>query len=157
MAKDSERQQARILYIDHCLTAKEIAGRLKLSEKTVGKWVDAGNWKELRVSKQSGPEVLISKYNELLASLLDKRLTFEKKSTKSDDEKAEYASVIDEMSKISAMIERINKDNRPTLRTHIFCLEKFMTTLRNQQPKLFTEPLINFQIEYLDQLADELK
>lgn len=157
MAKDSERQQARILYIDHCLTAKEIAGRLKLAEKTVGKWVEVGNWKDLRVSKQTGPEVLVSKYNELLAALLDKRLQFEKKPNKTDDEKAEYSSVIDEMSKISAMIERIHKDNRPTLRTHIFCLEKFMTTLRNQQPKLFTEALIEFQIDYLDQLADELK
>jgi transposase len=156
MAKDSEKQIARTLYIDQCLTAKEIAKRLKLTEKTVGTWVDKGHWKELRLSKQSSPEVLLSKYNELLACLLDKRLEYERKTKKTDDEKADYSSVIDEMSKVSAMIDRVQKDGRTSLRIHIHCLEKFMAALNTHKPKLFME-LIDYQKEYLTRLADELK
>ena len=156
MAKEAQRHQARILYIDQCLTAKEIADRLSVSEKTVGKWVDAGNWKDLRLSKQSGTDVLLSKQNELLGVLLDKRLKFEKKNIKTDAEKAEYNSVIDEMSKVSAMIERTQKEGRVSLRTHIHCLEKFMSSLQSNNQKLFAQ-LIDFQINYLDLLADELR
>lgn len=157
MAKDTERNQARILYIDQCLTAKEIAERLKVSEKSVGKWVEAGNWKDLKTSKQSGTDVLIKNYNELLSLLIEKRLKFEKQKVKTDEDKADHASCIDEISKISAAIDRIQKDGKVSLRVHIHCLEKFMTALRNNNHKLFTPELINFQINYLDLLADELK
>lgn len=156
MAKNAQRQQARILYIEQCLTAKEIAERLSVTAKTVGDWVEAGNWKEIRLSKQSGTDVLVSKQNELLGVLLDKRLRFEKKNVKSEEEKAEYNSVIDEMSKVSAMIERTQKEGRVSLRTHIHCLEKFMSALQNNDKKLFAQ-LIDFQINYLDLLADELR
>ena len=92
----------------------------------------------------------------LLEVLLEKRLQFERKASKTDDEKAEYSSCIDEMSKISAIIDRIQKDGRVSLRVHIHCLEKFMAALKLQKAKLFTE-LIPFQLDYLDLLAEELK
>lgn len=157
MAKDTERNQARILYIDQCLTAKEISERLKVSEKTVGNWVDIGNWKDLRISKQSGTDTLIRNYNELLSLLIEKRLRFEKQKTKTDEEKAEHAGCIDEISKISAAIDRLHKDGKVSLRIHIHCLEKFSAALRNVKPELFTPEFINFQSQYLDLLADELK
>lgn len=157
MAKEAQRQQARILYIDQCLTAKEIAARLKVAEKTVGKWVDVGNWKDLRLSKQTSSDVLASKYNELLSNLLDKRLKLEKQPTKTEEDKSNYSSIVDEMSKISAIIDRIQKDGRVSLRTHIHCLEKFFSALQLQNRKLLTPELTSFQLEYLDLLADELK
>lgn len=156
MAKDKERQIAQGLYIDQCLTAKEIAEKINVSEKTVGKWVEAGNWRELRLSKQTTTDTLLAKYNELLAALLDKRLTFEKKKDKSDDEKWEYNNVIDEMSKVAAMIDRLQKDGRQSLRVHIMCLEKFMASLHQSDAKLFMQ-LLEFQRTYLTLLAEELK
>lgn len=156
MAKDTEKQIARSLYIDQCLTAKEISAKIKVSEKTIGKWVDAGNWKDIRLSKQTTTDTLLSKYNELLSALLDKRLKYEKKANTSDDDKVEYNGVIDEMSKVSAMIDRIQKDGRPSLRIHIMCLEKFMGALNTANPKLFMQ-LVDYQMEYLQTLAEELK
>lgn len=156
MAKDNEKQIAQSLYVDQCMTAKEIASKLKLTEKTVGRWVEAGNWKEIRLSKQTTTETLLSKYNELLSSLLDKRLKYEKKKDQTDEDKEDYKGIIDEMSKISAMIDRLQKDGRSSLRVHIMCIEKFMSALQNAQPKLFMQ-LLDFQIEYLQILAEELK
>ncbi|MCE9539931.1 MAG: DUF1804 family protein [Bacteroidetes bacterium] len=154
MAKENEKQIAQSLYIEQCLTAKEIAKKLKVSEKTVGNWVDKGNWKELRISTQTTPDVLISKYNELLNILLDKRLKIEK--SKDKDGEDTMRSVIDEMSKVSAMIERLQIDGKASLRTHIHCLEKFMASLHQNNAKLFMQ-LIDFQKEYLTLLAEELK
>lgn len=156
MAKDNEKQIAYTLYVDQCLTAKEIATKIHVSEKTIGKWADVGNWKEIRLSKQTTNETLIGKYKELLNSLLDKRLKIEKTQDKNDDDKSEYNGIIDEMSKLSAIIDRLQKDGTPSLRIHIVCLEKFMGALHNAQPKLFMQ-LIDFQMEYLQILADELK
>lgn len=156
MAKDNEKQIAYTLYVDQCLTAKEIANKIHVSEKTIGKWADVGNWKEIRLSKQTTNETLIGKYKELLNSLLDKRLRIEKTQDKNDDDKSEYNGIIDEMSKLSAIIDRLQKDGTPSLRIHIVCLEKFMGALHNAHPKLFMQ-LIDFQMEYLQILADELK
>lgn len=156
MAKDNEKKIAYSLYVDQCLTAKEIAAKLKLSEKTVGDWAKKGNWKEIKLSKQTTTETLLSKYSELLSALLDKRLKIEKKIEKDDDEKQEYNGIIDEMSKMSAMIDRLQKDGKPSLRIHIMCLEKFMGSLHHTNPKLYMQ-LVDYQIEYLQLLAEELK
>lgn len=156
MAKNSERDQARILFIDHGLTRKEIAARLKVAEKTVGNWCEAGNWEDIKLSKESSTDKLLKNYNELLALLIEKRLTFERKAKKTDEDKAEHASTIDEISKIAAAIDRTQKDGKVSLRIHIHCLEKFMNALQMKDPKLFHQ-LIDFQLQYLDLLADELK
>ena len=156
MAKDNEKLIAQSLYIDQCLTAKEISQKIKVTEKTIGNWVEAGHWKELRISKQTTPDVLISKNKELLILLLDKRLTLEKIANKSDQQRDDMRSIIDEMSKVSAISDRLQNDGKTSLRTHIHCLEKFMASLHNRNPKLFMN-LIDFQKEYLTMLAEELK
>lgn len=153
MAKENEKQIAQTLYIDHCLTAKEIAEKIKVSEKTVGKWVELGNWKQLRLSKQTTPDVLLSKYNELMTTLLDSRLQMEKNQERGTKG---YNSLIDEMSKVSAMMDSLQKDGRPSLRIHILVIEKFMGALQQNNQKLFMS-LINFQKDYLTTLAEELK
>lgn len=153
MAKDNERQIARTLYIEKCLTAKEIAVKLKTTEKTIGNWVNEGKWKELRLTMQSAPDVLITKYKELLTTLLDKRLKMEK-GEKIEGENMH--SIIDEMSKVSAMIERLQTENRASLGTHINCIERFMNALHKDNPKLLVE-LIPFQEVYLTQLVEDLK
>jgi len=157
MAKEKEKQIAQTFYIEHCLTAKEISLKINVSEKTIGSWVDKGNWRELRLSKQTTPDTLTSKYNELLTVLLEKRIRLEKKTEKrTDDENSNMHSIIDEMSKLSAMIERLQTDGKASLRTHIHCLEKFMASLHQNNPKLFMQ-LIDFQKEYFTLLAEELK
>jgi predicted site-specific integrase-resolvase len=156
MAKDKERKLAYDMYVNECLTGKEIAKRLHVQEKTVSDWVKVGKWKEVRLSKQTTSDTLIGKYNELLASLLDRRLLFEKKSSKSDEEKDEHRNIIDEMSKIAAMIDRVQKDGRVSMRTHIHCIEKFMAYVNTNKPEAFST-LIDLLREYLMLLTEELK
>jgi hypothetical protein len=156
MAKDSIRLQAETLYIEDCLTAKEISLRIGATEKTIGKWVELHNWKERRLSKQSSPESFIKKYNDLLSALLDKRLRLEKELQTNPDAKEEYKGLIDEMSKISAMKEKLLHDGKLSLGTHVRCIERFMSALNKAEPKIFTQ-LLEFNKTYFTQLSSDLK
>lgn len=153
MAKDSIRLQAETLYIHDCLTAKEIAKRLSVSEKTLGAWVEKYNWKARKLSKHTTPEVFIQKYDELLGALLDKRLKFEKDNNVADDE---YKGLIDEMSKLSALREKLLTDGKLSLGTHVRCIERFMQALNKQDVKLFMQ-LLDFNKQYFNQLAEDLR
>ncbi|MEN9976893.1 MAG: hypothetical protein RIR36_1053 [Bacteroidota bacterium] len=57
--KQVEKDFAKILYVNENLSQKEIAERLLVTEKTVGKWVKEGNWESLKVS------MLVTKDNQL--------------------------------------------------------------------------------------------
>lgn len=57
--KQVERDLAKVLFVNDNVSQKEIALRLKISEKTVGKWVKDGGWEKLKVS------MLITKDNQL--------------------------------------------------------------------------------------------
>lgn len=49
-AKQLEKEYAKTLFVNENISQKEIAQRLKITEKTIGKWVKEGNWEALKVS-----------------------------------------------------------------------------------------------------------
>lgn len=59
--KQVERDLAKVLFVNDNISQKEIAERLKVTEKTVGKWAKEGNWEKLKVS------LLVTKDNQLTA------------------------------------------------------------------------------------------
>lgn len=59
--KQVENDLAKRYYINDGLTQKEIAERLKLTEKTVGTWVKNGNWDKEKTS------LLVTKDNQIKA------------------------------------------------------------------------------------------
>lgn len=156
MAKEALRKQAETLYVDEGLTAKEIALRIKVSEKTIGDWKKKYNWKSKRIAKQTSPESQAKKYDELLDALLDKRLKLEKVDVKTPEQWDEYNRIIDDMSKLSAVKEKLFKDGKLSLGTHVRVIERFMSALNKSNPKLFME-LLDFNKEYFTQLAGDLK
>lgn len=50
LKKDQEKEYAKILFVQQNLTQKEIAERVAVSEKTIGKWVADGAWDKLKRS-----------------------------------------------------------------------------------------------------------
>lgn len=57
--KQVEQDYAKTLFVNDGLSQKEIAIRLNLTEKTVGRWVKTGEWEKLKVS------MLVTKDNQL--------------------------------------------------------------------------------------------
>lgn len=71
-SKTEQREHARLLYVNEKITLKEVAERVRVTEKTVGKWCKEDNWDDLRKSLMNTREnQLIHFYNQLEALNLD--------------------------------------------------------------------------------------
>lgn len=57
--KQVEKDFAKVLFVNDNITQKEIAARLNVTEKTIGKWVKEGDWESLKIS------MLTTKDNQL--------------------------------------------------------------------------------------------
>lgn len=72
LSKEKEREYARILYVSERITAKEIAERVGVSEKTIGTWIDKYGWDRLRQSLLTTRQnQLVHWYNQLDAMNTD--------------------------------------------------------------------------------------
>lgn len=48
--KQVENEYAKVLFVNDNVSQKEIASRLKITEKTIGKWIKDGSWESLKTS-----------------------------------------------------------------------------------------------------------
>lgn len=72
MAKQEQREHARLLYVNERITLKEVAERVKVTEKTVGRWCREDNWDKLRKSLLTTREAQLTHwYNQLDAINMD--------------------------------------------------------------------------------------
>lgn len=102
LSKDAEREFARILYVSERITAKEIAERVKVSEKTIGSWIEKYGWEKLRKSLLTTRQnQLVHWYNQLEA--LNENIAERDKPIPTGGE-------ADIMSKITANIQRLETE-----------------------------------------------
>lgn len=102
LSKDSEKEFARMLYVNERITFKEIAARVKVTEKTVSKWAEADGWEKLRKSLLTTRQnQLVHWYNQLDA--LNEEISVR-------DRKIPSTSEADVMSKITANISRLETE-----------------------------------------------
>ncbi|SUJ26510.1 Uncharacterised protein [Sphingobacterium spiritivorum] len=59
LKKAKERDYARVLFVSENLSQKELAERVGVTEKTVSKWIDEGEWRKLKRS------LLNTRHNQL--------------------------------------------------------------------------------------------
>jgi len=69
MAKANEKKIARELYIQQAKPAKEIADLLNVTEKTIGRWVEQGNWKSSRAAKATNQEQRVENIYAIIDNL----------------------------------------------------------------------------------------
>lgn len=50
MKNEQKKELAKLLFVNERLTQKEISTRVEVSEKTLSKWVNEGQWRKLRQS-----------------------------------------------------------------------------------------------------------
>ncbi len=152
MKRKDKENLGFVYYVEQGLNAKETAEKCGVTEKTVGMWVSKGNWKTLRAAKESAPQKLLSSLYQILSSLTEKRIKAEK-----DDDAVSLNRITDEIRKISKTIEMIRKDDKPSLRTHVYCVEQFIDKLLPQLEKYnLRSEITDFTKEYCSTLAKEL-
>jgi predicted transcriptional regulator len=128
--RKSKADIAESLFVASGKTQKEIAEALDVSEQTVSKWANEGNWKARRgagiISTESVVQKLLAKLDEL---------------TKADALKA------DEVAKIASAIQKIKKEKK-TMDDFIEVFMAFDVWLQKQDRKL-AEKVNDFQTLFI--------
>lgn len=102
VSKAQEKEYARILYVSERITYKEIAERVGVTEKTIGRWAEIGNWDKLRKSLLTTRDnQLVHWYNQLEAM---NEMIAERDRPIPDSKEADI------MSKITSNIQRLETE-----------------------------------------------
>jgi len=130
ISKKQEREYARILYVSERLTFKDIAERVGVTEKTIGKWAELDNWDKLRKSLLTTRQSqLVHWYNQLEAI----NLAIEERANIPTNSEA------DTMSKITSNIQKLEVEI--SLGEYVQVTKKvleFIQTVDLDAAKLFT-------------------
>lgn len=99
--RDEKKDRARLYYMQG-ETQKDIAEKVGVSEASLSSWVKGENWGKMRAGSKVTRTELVNRNLELIAKLLDNVMT-------SDDPTSESVKVSDQISKLAASIERLDK------------------------------------------------
>ncbi|MBQ8958882.1 MAG: terminase [Bacteroidales bacterium] len=98
---EQKRELARLYYMQG-ETQKSIAAKVGVSETTVSKWADKEGWEARRAGANITRPEIVNKTLAYINKLLDKY-------NSEDVDIKEVGRVIDQIAKLSAVIERIDK------------------------------------------------
>jgi len=162
MAKDRERRTAKILYVDQNLTAKETSERVGVTEKTVGDWVEKGNWKALRDAKNASPAKRINNIKQIISNLSDEWLELDRQVKKLEGEggdlkeiaetRSRIKGIDDAVSKWNKTLENIEKDSNVSLSTYLHVMEDIFDSLAHYNRELYLS-LIDFQEYHINKVS----
>ena len=165
MAKDRERRTAQILYVDQNLTAKDVAERVGVSEKTVGDWVEKFSWKSLRDAKNNSPAKRIGNIKQIISNLSDewlevdrevKRLERDKGNPKEmADLRIRLKGIDDAVSKWNKTLENIEKDSNVSLSIYLFVMEDIFDSLAHFDRDLYVK-LVPFQEHHINKVSTKI-
>lgn len=99
MTKAQEKDYAKILFTTENLTQKEIAERVKVSDKTITKWIKEGGWAHIKKS------LLITKQHNI--SMLYDQLDWLNNEVAKRDIKVFDSKEADIVAKITASIQKL--------------------------------------------------
>lgn len=102
-----QRDNAKTLYIKNGLTAKEISDFLGVSENTLGKWVEAGGWRQLRAANAASIDNIVSR----TLAQIDKIYKIAE-----DEERVITDNEADKIAKLSAGMRHLEKGIDPATR-----------------------------------------
>ena len=129
ITKKEERNYAQILYVNENLTAKEIAKRVGVTEKTMGRWIEDGKWKDLRKS------MLVTKQNQIVR--LYNQLEALNNDIASREKPIPNAKEADIMAKITTSIQRM--ETEASIAETIEVAKSFINFVREYDLKLAKE------------------
>lgn len=175
MAKEKEKQLARIYYIEQGKTAKFISEKLSLTPKTVGNWIAKYGWKELRNAKENGVDKRIDNIKEVIDGIIEDRgaarsllskskLDLAKAQADGETEEAkrfkdlvtdtrkDIVGFDDAISKWNKTLENFDKENKISLSNYIHVMEELFKDLQNFDQPLYLKTL-EFQEQHINKVS----
>lgn len=146
------RKEAHDLYVKDGLSNKEISERLKVSEKSVSKWVNDkdGLWKKERIasvvnSKEQSDNVL-----EIIRMLAEDKLELLQRIDEAEKEgdkelvmelRKQAASLDNSVNAWGKQMENMNKENRITFSVYLEVMDRVFDAMKTANPHLYYESL----------------
>lgn len=167
MAKTKEKITAHNLFVQQSKSQKEIAIILKVTEKTVGRWVKEENWKAERNARFNGTKQRTERIKEVISSLTDDHLNVLKqiKEIESKTDKASKETVAKLRKQSSALsqdiamqtkaLERIDKEYKISLSTYLEVMDDIFEHLREYDKELYLRTL-DFQNQHIQHIAQKI-
>ena len=165
MAKDRERRTAQILYVDQNLTAKDVAERVGVTEKTVGDWALKHSWKALRDAKNSSPAKRINNIKQIISNLSDEWLEVDREVKRLErdggdsktiaETRSRIKGIDDAVSKWNKTLENIEKDSNVSLSTYLYVMEDIFDSLSQFNRDLYVK-LVDFQEHHINNVSTKL-
>ena len=129
--KETERDYAKLLFIEHNMLFKDIAVKVKVTEKTVGKWAADGKWATQKKSLLGTRANIISNLTEQIELLQDAINTRENRlaNSKETDQLIKLAGAIKKLETETGLGETISviRDMIDFVRTVNFAMSLQMT------------------------------
>ncbi|RQO37941.1 DDE transposase family protein [Chryseobacterium sp. KBW03] len=98
VSKTQQREHARLLYVGERITLKEVAERVNVTEKTIGRWCKEDSWEELRKGLLTTRQTQLSRWYKQLDAITSKIELRDNIPTNAE---------ADTMSKITSNIQRL--------------------------------------------------
>ena len=164
MAKDKEKRIAFDYYTNQGLTAKAIADIVNVSEKTIGDWVEKGNWKAVRDANLNGAQTRSANIKELISELTDQQLeiNIEIKEAKAIGDKdrvialrKQSATISQEVAIQTKALERMDSDNKISLSTYLEVMNDIFKNLEHFDKDVYLKTL-DFQESHLSTISIKL-
>lgn len=175
MAKEKEKQLARIYYIEQGKTAKFISKKIDVSEKTLAQWVNKYGWKEQRNAKENGIDKRIDNIKEVIDGIIEDRAASrlllskhkldlakaqEENNSKTisickslvNDARKDIVGFDDAISKWNKTLENFDKENKVSLSTYIQVMEDVFKDLMEFNAKLYKDTL-EFQDQHINKVS----
>lgn len=175
MAKDKEKGLAFTLFTKECLNAKEIAVKVGVTEKTVGRWIKDGNWKKVRDANQNQSQNRLDRIQEVIDGLSTERLEIlarikeakENLQNETNEEaKKELRQVVSELSKDAVRVDNgiamwnktlqsFHKETKVSLSVYIEVQNRIFEDLRSFDEDLYMKTL-EFQQQHILSVSEIL-
>jgi transposase len=164
MAKIKEKRIAFDYYTNDGYTAKKIAEILNISEKTVGDWVDKGNWKSVRDANMNSSQNRAGKIKELISDLTEQQLEIsqEIKDAKAEKDpelvlklRQQSASLSQEVAIQTKALERLDTDGKIPLGTYLEVMHDIFKNMEHFDRDLHHKTL-DFQDSHLNTISIKL-
>jgi len=165
MAKDKERNTARILYVEQGKSGKEVAEMLSVSEKTISAWVTKYAWNSARTAKITSKDNRIENLKRIIDGIAEDRLRLQAEltdliNTSEDKERQtairmEMASIDGTVANWNKTLENAEKETRITLGTYLTVMQRVFKSLYQFDSTIHNQTLA-FQDQHINDITIEL-
>ena len=146
------RKEAHDLYVNDGLSNKEISERLKVSEKSVSKWINdnEGLWKEERRAAVDNSKQQAGNIKEIIRMLAEDKLDILQRIDEAEKEgdkemvmelRKQAASLDNSVNAWGKQMENMNKENRITLSVYLEVMDRVFDAMKTANPHLYYESL----------------